>query len=452
MTRLLSLSASTRLCIFLGLVLFVCETARTQMNTSHEEDEADPAESPRMQAPPPVSGGSYPTTFTSETTSNSWHLDLTMMGTYSNNIKLSEPAVSGPSYSIWPTIDFDRTTVRSHYALTYSPGFTIYRDSALNQANQNVSFALQYRLSPNITAGISESFNQTSNIFSQPNPLSTVSVSGSVPPPQQAVIPPTTNQIVNGTSGQIAYQCGENCLIGGSGYYGSLKFTNPTELPGLSNSSSWTASTFYARRFRERYYFGASYQFQDLSPYQHGTLNATSIHTQTQLVFGFLTVYLSPAFSISFSAGPQHFIATEAAFPTARSWTPMAMVSLGWQGSRTSLAASYARIINTGGGLNGAFLSNIAGISTRWQVNHTWSMGLAASYSAYQNLVPAFSSSSTNGHTFLGTVAVQRPLGAHISLQAGYNRTQQSYLGNANQLPSANQAFISLTYRFARPL
>ena len=37
----------------------------------------------------------------------------------------------------------------------------------------------------------------------------------------------------------------------------------------------------------------------------------------------------------------------------------MIMASLGWQGERTTLAASYARVVSGGGGLNGA-LSLIA--------------------------------------------------------------------------------------------
>lgn len=451
MTRLLSLSAVTRMGILLALLLFVCGAAWAQADTSHEDDLADSAQSLPMQAPPPVNAGSYPTTFTSETESNYLRFGLTTTGSYSNNITLSEPAISGGSFSVGPTIKYDKTTVRTHYALSYSPGFTIYRISALNQTSQNVSFALQYRLSPNVTASVNESFNQTSNIFNQPNPLSVVSVSGSAPSPQQAVIPPSTNQITNGTNAQITYQCGENCLIGAGGVYSSLLFTDPPQLTNLYNLRSGTGSTFYARRIRDKYYLGASYQFQGLFSYPAGAVNAPGIHSQTQLFFGFFTAYLTPAFSVSLSAGPQHVTVTEAFLPTTRSWSPMAMVSLGWQGNRTSLAGSYSRTINSAGGLNGIFQSNIAGISGRWQMNRIWTLALSASYATYQDLLPAVFSSATRGHSFLGTVAAQRPLGEHLSVQAGYNRIQQDYQGTAYSFPTMNRAFVSLTYQFARP-
>jgi len=415
---------------------------------------------PPMQVPPPVSSGGYSMTFTSETEANYLHLGLTMTGAYSNNIAAysgnitgNQPAIAGESYSIWPTIAFDKATERSHYTLNYSPGFTLYQPTKVsNQVSQNATFALQYRLSPNVTASVGESFNQTSNIFNQPNPLGAISVSGAAQPPQQAVIPATAEQRTNGTSAQVTYQCGENCLVGGGGAYGSLRFSSPTELTGLYNSSSGTASTFYSRRLRGKYYLGASYQFQELSSYQPGAVNAPGTHAQTQLVFGFLTAYLSPAFSVSFSAGPEHFTATGATSPASRSWSPVAMVSVGWQGSRTSLAASYSRIVTGAGGLNGLFESNTANVSARWQMSRTWTLGLSASYSAHQDIIPAQSFASTGGHTTFGALSVQRPLGERLSLQAGYNYIQQNYTGTVSAIPTTGRVFISIGYKFERPL
>jgi hypothetical protein len=127
------------------------------------------------------------------------------------------------------------------------------------------------------------------------------------------------------------------------------------------------------------------------------------------------------------------------------------MASFGWQGSRTSLGASYSRIVTAAGGLNGLFHSDIAGISGRWQMNRTWAMGLSASYTKYQNVL-TFSPSVAGGHTILGTASVQRSLGEHLSLQAGYNRIQQNYHGTVPTVPTADRLFISVTYQFARPL
>jgi hypothetical protein len=419
---------------------------------------ADPAELAPMQAPPPVSFGAYATAFSSETESNYLHLGLTVTGSYSNNITayssnatVKQTAIPGESLSIWPTIAFDKTTTRSHYALSYSPGFTIYEPSSVpNQANQNASFTAQYRLSPNINASVSESFNQTSNTFNQPNPLSAVSISGAVPPPQQAVISAGANQLINGTIGQVTYQCGENCLIGWGGSYDSLRYSGLTQDTGLYNSSSGTASTFYSRRVRGKYYLGGSYQFQNFSSYQSGTKSGLNTNTKSQVVFAFLTIYFSPTFSLSLSEGPQHVTTTQGQLPSTRSWFPMPMVSVGWQGGRTSLGASYSRIVSAAGGLNGLFQSDIAGISGRWQMSRTWTIGLSASYSDYRNLLTG-SPFVTGGHTIFGTASVQRPLGEHLSLEAGYNRIQQNYRGTVSTVPTADRLFVSVTYQFARP-
>jgi len=58
-----------------------------------------------------------------------------------------------------------------------------------------------------------------------------------------------------------------------------------------------------------------------------------------------------------------------------------------------------------------------------------------------------------NGHTFSGTVALQRTLTEHITGQIGYSRLHQTYnLPIFATTPDTNREFISITYDFARPL
>ena len=136
---------------------------------------------------------------------------------------------------------------------------------------------------------------------------------------------------------------------------------------------------FCSRRLLSKYYVGASYQYQNISAYQAGA-NANT-QTQTQTIFGFLTVSFTPTLSLSVSGGPQHSDTTQPPLPASRSWSPMLTASFSWRGQRTSLAASYARIVTGGGGLVGTYHSNIANVSGSWQLSRTWSAGLSASYS-----------------------------------------------------------------------
>jgi hypothetical protein len=119
-----------------------------------------------------------------------------------------------------------------------------------------------------------------------------------------------------------------------------------------------------------------------------------------------------------------------------------------------SLAASYSRVVTGGGGLAGAYHSDLASISGAWQLNRNWALGLQAGYSLYETLTPLFLGPDSGGHTISGTVSVQRPLGEHLSMQAGYTRVQQSYAGieAISAVPDTNREFISISYQFVRPL
>ena len=76
--------------------------------------------------------------------------------------------VSDMTYSVLPTIMLDQTTPRQHRALTYSAGFLFYDPtSALNSVQQNAGVNYRYRFSPRTTITMNDSFQQSSNAFSQ---------------------------------------------------------------------------------------------------------------------------------------------------------------------------------------------------------------------------------------------------------------------------------------------
>jgi hypothetical protein len=130
------------------------------------------------------------------------------------------------------------------------------------------------------------------------------------------------------------------------------------------------------------------------------------------------------------------------------------MASLGWQGQRTSLAASYSQIVTGGGGLAGAYHLNTANASGRWQVSRTWNAGLSAGYWLYKTVTPFFFGSSSGGHTVFETATIERPLGQHLTVQVGYTAVQQLYGGIAamSAYPNINRGFVSISYQFRKPL
>ena len=105
--------------VFLSLALLVAMPAWSQVPT--------PAGAgPGMLTPPPVSGDAYPTGVGSETRSNYLRAGLVVTTAYSDNVLgfVEGYPISDFVYSIWPTIQIDKTTSRLHLMLAYSPGFT----------------------------------------------------------------------------------------------------------------------------------------------------------------------------------------------------------------------------------------------------------------------------------------------------------------------------------------
>jgi hypothetical protein len=55
------------------------------------------------------------------------------------------------------------------------------------------------------------------------------------------------------------------------------------------------------------------------------------------------------------------------------------------------------------------------------------------------------------GHSISGSASLQREVGEHLNLQAGYTRLHQTYsFISAN--PDTNREWVAVSYQFARPL
>jgi len=433
------------------LVLLMCPLAWSQVDTAESTAPNTYADDVPARVPPPVSGQAYPATFADETESNHISYGLTLGSGYSSNVTGGNPALGSMNYSIWPTIGLNRITYRSQLAVNYSPGFTFYqRVSGLNQGSQNLSLNFQYRLTPRLTASLQEAFTKTSNILNQSNPLNVTTVSGSAPVPSPAIITPIMNQISDTTTVQLNYQVSANGILGGSGTYSTLRYPDSSTTSELFNSQFASGSFFYSQQLSERYTVGGTYQYQNILSYQAAGLGT---RTETQSVFGFLTLYLKPTLSVSLSAGPQHYSSTQAPLPTSAAWQPMTMASVSWRGERTTIAASYSRAVSGGGGLNGTFHSNSASWSVRWQASRNWTVGASGAYTNNQSLTPLFLS-SPGGHTISATASLQRTLTDHMNLQFGYSYAHQTYsdIPAISNIPNTNWVFMNLSFRGDRPL
>lgn len=408
-----------------------------------------------MAVPPPVSAESYPTVTGSEARSNYLRTGLAVTSTYSDNLLggVSPRPVGDESYSIAPYIALDETTSRLHSNLTFAPGFTFYQHTSnRNQADENAGLDVSYRLSPHVTLSLVDSFRKSSNLLNQPNAFGNP-VFGSGQASPVSVVAPVADQLSNTGTAQLTYQFGPNAMVGVSGTFTNLHYSNRAEVPGLYDSSSRGGSAFYTHRLSGRHYIGATYQYQMLLAYPVGF----RAETQTNGLMLFYSIYLKPTASLSFFGGPQYSDTQESIAPRIRAWSPAAGASLAWQERQTNFAISYSRMIAPGGGLVGAVHQDAAALSVNRQLTRRLSGGVQASYANNNLLEPGLvgiAGSSSSGHSISGTASVQQQLGEHFTLGLGYSRLHQRYSNIAaiSNAPNANRVWVSVSYQFAKPL
>ena len=172
-----------------------------------------------------------------------------------------------------------------------------------------------------------------------------------------SVITPLANSTSNNSGLGLTYQFSASSLVGMSGNYYFVNYGSLAGTPGTSgfiDSRSASAASFYAHRFSNRHWLGATYNFQQLMFNPGGR---TTIHR----VLGFYSLTVGSHMTLSFWAGPQYstsFISNVLVLqPTGRmlalpsQWSPAAGAMFDWQGSHTSLHAGYSQQISDGGGL-----------------------------------------------------------------------------------------------------
>jgi hypothetical protein len=405
-----------------------------------------------MLTPPPVAGTSYSLAFVSEERANYLRAGITFQANHDDDVLTTAngTAVSDWSYSIWPSIAINQTWSRFRWNVAYVPGFTFYQNlTGYNEQDHNLALSAEYRISQHVTLGLRDSLQKTSNIFNQPLLGSSGTIGGSPQGPNDSIVTPISNQLRNTAGATLTYQFSRDDMVGIGGTATNLHFLDDTQAQGLYDGFAAGGSVFYSHRFATRHYVGVSYLYQDLVTYLPGAQNQTT----TDTILGFYTFYPRRTFSFSLFGGPQRATSQVFGLPDSTQWTPAAGASIGWQGQRTSAAASYLRTITDGGGLLGAVHSNSGALTIRRQLTKSWSVGGLGSY-ASNTLVELSQQFNDSGHTLSGSVWAQRDFGQHFNVQVGYAHLHQTYNNVAAlaAVPGRNREWISATYTFSRPL
>ena len=187
---------------------------------------------------------------------------LNVGAAYDDNALLSTPAVSATSYSVFPSLAIEESWSRMRYALAYAGGLTVnQRLTNRNQGSHDLNFDSQFRLSPHVNLRLAEDFAVSSGFFNGGNGV-TVSGTGG---PNASLITPLATQRTSLTTAAANYHFALNDLVGASGSFYDLHFTNAAASSSLVDTRTETGSAFWLHRIFRRNWAGASYSYQRLT-------------------------------------------------------------------------------------------------------------------------------------------------------------------------------------------
>jgi hypothetical protein len=369
-----------------------------------------------------------------------------------NPLLTTSGAASNTSVSIFPNISIEESSSRIRWKLGYAGGLTINENlTNQNQDSQNLNFDSQFRLSPHVNLRVAENFSMITGFFDAGNGAEVVTGSGG---PNASLIAPLSTQRSSMTTVEMNYHFALNDLVGASGSFYDLHFTNGPAGTPLTDSQTASGSAFWLHRIFGEDWGGASYRFQRITFSPNG-------ETQVNSFLAVDTVTLSNRFTLSGFVGPQYLenqASAPGGMPTGQSnnWSVAGGIEGGWRNQRTSVTAGFSRNISDGGGLFGAVRLQTVHGTFRRELVPGWAASLTAIYGTNQSLiVPAATSASSINLTSVGA-SLERNVGKKVGLRMGYTHDFQEQFGlpapNPTQAANRNRVFVTLSYQWAKPL
>ncbi len=379
--------------------------------------------------------------------------------TYDDNpLLLPSGEVGNASVSIFPNISIQESSSRMRWSLGYAGGLTVnQRFTNQDQGSHNLTFDSQYRLSPHVNLRVAENFSLTTGFFDAGNGAEVVIGSGG---PNASLITPLSTQRSSTTTVETNYHFALNDLIGASGSFYDLHFTNIPAGTQLADSETASGSAFWLHRIVGSDWGGVSYRFDRI------TFNPGGGETRFHSFLAVNTLNVSKRFTLSGFVGPQYSdsqgLAPGALQPSQSSdWAVSGGAEGGWRNQHTSVSGGYSRTVSDGGGVLGSVrLQTIYG-NFRRQLTPGWTAALSASHGTNQSLTVPFTASASSVNLTSAGISLERNVGRSIGLRMGYSHDFQQQFGvpgSTQTSPlqtldaSRNRFFVTLSYQWAKPL
>jgi hypothetical protein len=385
--------------------------------------------------------------------SNYLRAGINVGATYDDNpYLLSNGTQSNTSESVFPNISIEQTTSRTFWSLGYAGGLTVNQNfSSQNQGSHSVNFDSRYRLSPHINLRVAERFSLTTGFFdSGSNAVATTGSGG----PNANLITPLSTQMSTVTTAEMNYHFAINDLIGASGSFYDLHYTNVSPGAVLADSQTETGAAFWLHRLFRDDWGGLAYKFDRITFNPDGQTLAHSF-----LVVN--TLHLANGLRWSIFAGPQYsnnqgLIVGSSQVSQSNHWETSAGCEIGWQMRRTSLSVGYSRVISDGAGVLGAVrLENEYG-SFRREIAPGWAVTMTATHGTNRSLTVPFAGAATSINLTSVSAGLERNVGKKLGLRLSYTHDFQQQFGIAGSTQNLdaqrNLFAATLSYQWARPL
>lgn len=371
-----------------------------------------------------------------------------------NPLLTSDGGVGNTSFSVFPNLSIDQSRPRLRWTLGYASGLTVnQRFSTRNQGSHDLNFDSQFRLSPHVSLRVAEDFSMTTGFFGAGSGAGFAMGGGGS---NTSLITPLAKQRTSSTVVETNYHFALKDLVGASGSFYDLHFSDAPVGTSLTNTRAVSASAFWLHEIFRRNWLGFSYRFQRVSfdPTGESRVHSILVADTLSLPGGFtLSGFFGPEYSDNHGlvqAGSTEQVSN------FTDWFFAGGVDAGWQKKRTSVTAGYSKRVSDGGGVLGVVRFQNVHAGFRRELFSGWAVRFGASHGTNQSLTVAFAGSPSSINSTSVSASLERNIGRSLGLQMGYFHDFQTQSGSVDPTrnfdTNRNRFFVTLSYQWAKPL
>lgn len=394
-----------------------------------------------------ANGDTQPLALLSESKANLLSGGFSLTSTYDDNaLSSARGGVGNAGMLLSPTISVQQLRSRTFLTCNYFPGFTLNdRLSPRYDVYHDLDSSLQFRLTERATVRIHDSFlygTSSFNRFAQEG--SSITDLNILHQSNASAVTPLTSRLSNLGGADFMYRVAENTSIGVSANFNNLHFLNSSAATQLLDMQAQSADAVFQKSLSEHHAIGLTYSYQHLT-----TFGAASEKTTTQSTLLFDSFSFSPNMTLTLFVGPDRV--SSGILGTYRAqWHADGGLTFGWQGQRSSVYIGFIHHVTDGGGLTGAVRTYSLVSGARQALGANWVANAEVIYGYNSPLETAFGPSFSS---LIGTVGLQREFRQQVVVAAAYGRDHQSFGSKAPVgVSNRNQEWVSISYRFQRPL